>query len=80
MRTNNRATAEKFTNIAADLIHESEFITRAKAFNERKSEIEESLNTFGETLDYQRKEIMMKTLTFYCYRYYHCCRAWLNYR
>lgn len=78
MRTNNRATAEIFANIAADLIPESEFITRAKAFNERRSEIEESLNTFGETLDYQRKEIMMKT--FYCYRYHHCCRAWLTYR
>jgi len=32
MRTNNRATPEKFANISADLIHESEFITRDKAF------------------------------------------------
>jgi len=57
MRTNDRRVAEKFTKLAFDLIHDSEFIKKAEDFNTKKSEIEGSLKTFGETLDYIAKDL-----------------------
>ncbi len=57
MRTNDRSAAEKFAKLAIDLIYDSEFIRKAENFNTRKSEIEENLKTFGETLDYIAKDL-----------------------